>query len=252
MGSVLSTPKRSGVQKSREPEDEDDGDPRPAKRRRLAQVDSEGISSQHQHESPVRRPFGQVTASKRIPLRSKPQPVKPSDFYGSAAFKDDDTTPNLDRGSIGHLLAKEPIDFKESLQVEILEISPTFRTRSDSLRVDSTRGSTIDIKCKCSVAIFCAWNDDDPGNIQPRDYVEMCRLVQDGTLRVAVHQDGQITREVLLPEPFIFKPKEFRVRRKTRKPNGQFFYEDGFPDKYNVHVFPCASGFEGRRKLASF
>ena len=231
-----------------DPDDEDDEDPRPAKRRKITTPDD--INSSHLGE---RRPFSHVTnESSRGPARlsSKPDLVPPPGFYGNPNLAPPDgarpklaaVVSNSSKGSLDAILPKRPADFNESLRVDVLELKSQV-PEDCFLSPFGPPESPIEIKCRCSVAIFYAKNDENPGDVRPRDYAEICRIVKTGLLRVTFGPDGEATRNIILPEPFVFSPEHFYVNRKTRKPNGQFaserefVYTFGFADRYNLQVF---------------
>jgi len=188
MGSLVSSPRPAATP---QPE-EDEGNLRAAKRRKLDQIS--------QQESPVRRPIGRVSNS-RAP-RPQLEPLKSSDFYGNKQPRRSlDTFLTKVKGERkrkhaelkGTCFAKEPPDFMESLKVDVTEIVPTKEAAEQShLHIDYPANSKLDniprsfdIKCRCSVAVYTAQNDEDPGNVDARDHEERCRMVKKATLRVS-------------------------------------------------------------------
>ena len=260
--SALSSLRRStGARPRQEPtasDDEEEEDVRPAKRRRISGFDDIAPNRRNINEPGGRRPFGHVTnESTRIPsgrFSSKPQAVKPVDFYG----KSRSTTPaapppprrvtSLSRRSKADVdkivVPAEPIDFKPSLRVDILGIVPGPNLGSDFWGLGKARKTTIDIKCRCQVAVFCATNDDDPeGSIRKEDFIEVCRNNKIGVLRVTLKENGEIVRELIFPEPFGFTSGEFYVTRKSRKSKAsrasegtEFSHSFDFAPKYSLQV----------------
>ncbi|KAH7370860.1 hypothetical protein BKA65DRAFT_25301 [Rhexocercosporidium sp. MPI-PUGE-AT-0058] len=246
MGSTLSSLKSSVGVRPREEvmasDDEEDEQHRPAKRRKLSQPKEKGSASfDDNHIVGHRRPFGQVTNESRRNsgrFSAKPDLIKPINFYGrpqSAAW--DSRLGKPGEKSINRCLPRAPVDFAESMRVDILQINAEHIEQTPD---ETEWGQVADISCRCGVAIYYAKNDEKPGDVRPQDFIEICRLVKPCKYRISIGTDGDISREVILPEPFIFTPDHFYVHRRTRKPNGQWDQHSdgfGFADKYNIKVF---------------
>lgn len=143
--------------------------------------------------------------------------------------------PRYNKTSIQSFLPNNPVDFKRALQIKVLAIL------SKSAHADKTREfagdckSPIEIKCRCSVALFCAKNDDDPSKpIRQQDYIEVHRTSKTGILRITF-RDGHVSRELLL-DPFVLSSYEFYVTRKRANKHGDCHFEFDFWDKYYVQV----------------
>lgn len=252
MGSLLSSPKKLAAT----PQPEEDGDLRPAKRRKIIQANDK--TAPPQQDSPVRRPFGHVSS---IRNHSRPQlPTVPvASFYGksrstSASAASENISNSRKRkhdySLEAELIKKEPPDFMDSMRVDITDINPDgegtideqypFPDYPSNNELDDIPGY-LDIKCRCSVAIYTAKNDQDPGNIAFRDHEERCRLVKKAMLRVTISDDHQVTRKIV-SDPFIFYPKDFMVNRRARRSDGKFASESrkplvaDFPDSFVVEV----------------
>lgn len=258
MGSTLSSLKSTIGARPREEvmasDDEEEEQHRPPKRRKLAESD-ETTSAALDDDDMVghRRPFGQVTNESRKSsgrFSAKPDLVKPINFYGrpqSAAWNPDQTATLGKSGkkSINRCLPRTPVDFAESMRIDVLQINAEYQESPPDAR---EWGQEADINCRCGVAIYYAKNDETPGDVKPQDFREICRLVKSCKYRISISTNGDISREIILPEPFIFTPDHFYVHRRTRKPNGQWDqYSDGFgfADKYNIKVFIEPKGASG-------
>ena len=247
--SSLRSPLRSRPREEPAPsEDEDDEDSRPAKRRRINYVDDRGLAYQNGDNSNFRKPLGQVTnEGSRGPARlpGKPGLLQPSDFYGKphpatplqSTSKFLGVTSKSSKSQLSNILSKSPAQFKQSLRVDIVEINPTSAVDVEEFAISHPDKSPIDIKCRVSLSVFYAKNDESPGDVQPRDYLEICRTTKYCTLRITFGEGDEISREFLMPEPFLFTPDQFHVNRKRRKPNGQWApVTVDFADKYNLQV----------------
>jgi hypothetical protein len=257
MGSTFSSIKEVAVgARSRDElvtsDDEDDEDARPPKRRRVSHFSDSSLAARKENNSISRNPLGHVTneSIRRSRINGKPAAVDPSDFYGKSKptthfvseVRRPQTSTKPSKKAIDDILAPFPVDFKRSLRVDVIGITPIEEDDEESLFLARNRKNPVDIKCKCSAAIFYAKNDEDPSvNIQPKDYVELCRSRKTCFLRITVGQDGRIKRELSLLEPFIFSGEEFYVQRKrfsTDRLSGQerTKHISDFADKYNVQV----------------
>ncbi|PMD38782.1 hypothetical protein L207DRAFT_567143 [Hyaloscypha variabilis F] len=246
MGKAISSlrsprPRSEPVASDEEAEDEDQ---RPAKRRRVNYSDDSSRFGQNGDDSGIRKPLGQVTnegSRSLVRLLGKPGLLPPSDFYG----KPRPVTPVQTNGAltkssktrINSILSKSPTQFKQSLRVDIVEICPASTVDEEAFAISHPRKSQIDIPCRCSVMVFYAKNDENPGDVRPADYLEICRLTKFCTLRITFGGDEGISRQFIMSEPFLLQPDQLQVNRKQRKPNGQFSTPKmGFPDKYNLQV----------------
>jgi hypothetical protein len=226
-------------------DEEDDEDPRPAKRRRVNYSDDSSRVSQNGDDSGFRKPLGQVTnegSRSLVRLPGKPGLLQPSDFYGkprsvTSVQKLPGAVSKSSKTRVNSILNKTPAQFKQSLRVDIVEINPASAVDVESFAVQHPRKSQIDIKCRCSVMIFYAKNDENPGDVRPADYAEVCRLTKFCILRITFGEDDGVSRQFVMPEPFVFQPDQFHVNRRLRKPNGQWsHFKFDFADKYNLQV----------------
>jgi hypothetical protein len=225
-------------------DDEEDEDPRPAKRRRVNYSDDSSRVSQIGDDSGVRKPLGQVTnegSRSLVRLPGKPGLLQPSDFYGKprsvTPVQSDGALSKSSKTQINSILSKTPTQFKKSLRVDIVEISPASAVDVERFAISHPRKSQIDIKCRCTVMIFLAKNDENPGDVRPADYTEICRDTAWCTLRITFGEDNCISREFIMSEPFLFQPDRFHLNRRFRKPNGQWSpFKFDFADKYNLQV----------------
>jgi hypothetical protein len=264
MGSAFSSPKTSLGGKLQEEimasEDEDNRDSRPFKRRRINYVGESETSSQNSIASGFRQPYGQVTnGSTRVPvLTRKVEALQPSDFYRKpkASTYSDAVSASLrkyvkqSRGSITSILPKEPYNFTESLRVDFIEVISIPSHNDVSMEFTRGRKVPFEIKCRCSLAIFYGKNDANPGEVQYKDYVEISRANKACTLQVDHGPAGEVSRKIILHEPFVFTPENFYVNRKMRKANGQFLpgkeFQNtfGFADDYTLQIFIEPIGFD--------
>jgi len=262
MGSSFSSPKTSMHGKSYteivesgddEPEEEmEDG--RPPKRRRMHQAGDNSPSSRGDPELDARRPFAHVTSgSMRASMkRNAPTVVAPVSFYGSSKVSSHSGTgsvrlegvPKHKRSPISSILPQEPYTFQESMRIDLIELVPNPEIEdSDILSFSRGRRVPFDIKCRCIVAIFYGKNDEKPGEVQFKDYVEIIRVSKICRLRVSRGENGTVSRKLILPEPFVFRPETFYVPRKIRRPGNRQFLSGknyqgtfGFADDYNMHI----------------
>jgi hypothetical protein len=259
--SALSSFRRSTGPRSRQAptasdDDDEEEDIRPTKRRRINGFDDISANPRHANESGLRQPLDHVTnESTRGPsgcFSSKPQAVNPAEFYGKSRSTTPAIPPSRRLSSASKrsktdvdkiVVLKEPVDFKKSLRVDILGIVPGPNVDSDLWGLVKHK-ATIDIKCRCQVAVFYASNDEDPGGIiRSQDYIEICRTVKTGVLRITFKESGDIVRDLIFPEPFYFSSQEFYVSRKSRRSTASgasggniFDYGFGFAPKYSLQV----------------
>jgi hypothetical protein len=226
-------------------EDEDDEDPRPAKRRRFNYGDENSRVSQNGNEFAFRKPLGQVTnegSRGLVRLPGKPGLLQPSDFYGkprpvTPTQKLDGALLKSSKTHIDSILNKTPTQFQQSLRVDIVEISPASAVDTEDFAIRYPRRSQIDIRCRMSIMIFYAKNDERPGDVSSKDYAEVCRSTKFCTLRITFGEDDMISRRFIMSEPFVFQSHQFHVNRRLRKPNGQWSpFKFDFADKYNLQV----------------
>ncbi|KAG4437340.1 hypothetical protein IFR05_007192 [Cadophora sp. M221] len=259
MGSTLSSLKSTIGARPREEvmasDDEEDEQHRPTKRRKLAESDETASAALDREDDDMighRRPFGQVTnESRRSSFRfsAKPDLIKPINFYGrpeSAAWNPDQLARLGKPGkkSFNRCLPRTPVDFSEAMRIDLLRINAEYQESPPN----AEWGHEADINCRCGVAIYYAKNDEKPGEVKPQDFREICRLVKSCKYRISISTNGEVSREIILPEPFIFTPDHFYVYRRTRKPNGQWDQHSdgfGFADKYNIKVFIEPMGTSG-------
>jgi hypothetical protein len=266
MGQRLSSLKTSISGKSQEEvmasDEEEDEDPRPAKRRRIDQPDHNTISSPRTSLVLERRlPLDHVTnGSTRAPVKRSLE-TSPLDFYAKSKTLSCliSTPPNSkklfedSKTSISSFLPKEPHNFKKSLRVDFGDIESTAAFTDQHVLFEGQE-LPFEMKCRCQVAIFYGKNDDDPGEVNTKAFSELCRRAKSCTIRVSRGDNGMIVRKLILAEPFVFSPDEFYVDRKLRRPNGQFAAADeyetivGFADLYRMQVFIGPWGGQRERK----
>lgn len=245
MGSTLSSLGGSRGAKLRDDlmdtEDDEDEDPRPAKRRRITQFEFKGIAEQESSDSGRRQSPDQLMRDNTQRRRSKPEPVQPSDFYGStkrgilASTLPRKTTPaiEINKFRINDILPKNPVRFTEAFRVDVVDINPSVDVENEGLNLAVQRQRSISISCRVGAAIFYAQQDET-------DFTELCRKVNPCALRVTVDDYGEISREFVKLAPFDFLPHEYCVTRKVRKPNGQWAGVEqtfNFADKYRLSVY---------------
>ena len=250
MGSTISTLRTTIGARGREEvmasDDEEDERQRPAKRRKLSGDDERSSASLPDDDDLFerRRPFGQVmNESRRTSGRAsaKPDLINPVSFYGKAPSTTHSPARAARLGkpsktSINNCLPRSTVDFAESMRIDLLQINAE---HDEPVPDEAQWGQVADINCRCAVAIFYAKNDEKPGDVNPTDFLEICRIPKPCKYRVSISTDGEVTREILA-EPFVFTPDHFYVTRRTRKPNGQWDTHSegfGFADKYSIKVF---------------
>lgn len=143
----------------------------------------------------------------------RPSTVTPSRFYGSSGLGL--AKPPID-SIVQRVAANDPPEFRKALRIDILGIIPKGEEPEFVLEQH-----TIDIKC--SVSIFWATTEKtQDGVIRKDDYEEVCRSAMLGKLEVQAEENGEITRRIILPRPFIFSSEEFFVGRNkdfSRRPD---------------------------------
>jgi hypothetical protein len=225
-------------------EDEDgDGNPRPTKRRRINTVDWEDGTMQGADDSNSRQPLGQLTSNNERSRAVKPGMVQPSDFYGKSKSKLESLPPvplkkaltatDNTKFHIDDIIPESlPVDFTKSLRVDIKEINlkPSSEYPDEFVENDSY------IPCRVAAGIFYCQDED---NKKSEEFTELCKSVQLGILHVTVAENGSFSRQFIKLEPFFFSSEDFFVRRKKRKPNGQWGgFENtwGLADRYRLIV----------------
>lgn len=253
MGSALSSFKTPSGSRSRDEvvwpsDEEEEEDPRPAKRRRASMF--EAAASRNEGEFGSRRLFDQVTIEKtRGPRTSgKIQPVQPSDFYGKSRTahmkpelpKRADFKPKTPKSSIDEeIIPRTPTNFKKALRLHITSV--VRKSLSDDESTAFMRGrrslDVIDIKCRCSVALFSGKNDENPQvPITQKDYQEVFRKSSNCILRTTINDGGEVVRELVDLKPFDVPQDEMFVTRKKRNHRGQFTHSWGFAEEYYVSI----------------
>lgn len=226
----------------------DDEGENPAKRQKVHHN-----SESSRYNSELRRPLSRVTGGNACSTRNTYE-IPPASFYGRLKSDIPPVVPILPakqeteimrntQFSINDIIPKEPHFFHESLRVDGIEL--TCALKNDDVDIDLFEDGELpfDIKCTCTAAIFYAKNDQKPGEVGWNDFMEISRHNQYCILRIDQRHDGSISRKILLPEPFIFRPEDFYVNRKRRKEDGRFLsgkdriHTFGFADKYNLHIF---------------
>jgi hypothetical protein len=224
-------------------DDSDEDDIRPAKRRKTSNASS---SFPYERGSPRRKPFGHVTnESKRTSSRllGKLQAVPPSNYYrksypavlGQPANPAPNAVLARPRGgktATQNFLPETPVDFKRALRIDILGIVANSACADQTLEFTGGRDSPIETKCRCSVALFGANNDDDSS--RPGNYIEVYRTYKTCVLRTTFNH-GQVSRELAL-NPFVLSSDEFYATRKRTNALGDDHYDFDLRDKYFIQV----------------
>ncbi|KAF4628662.1 hypothetical protein G7Y89_g9492 [Cudoniella acicularis] len=254
MGSGLSVLKAFGARSFDDPElqdEEDDEDPRPAKRRKATNFTPSRSVSRNGEFPGLRKPLDHVTnENARSPQRFMDKPIPFEPLYSSRkprpaapvvpAAKPPDQEFKLSGNSIKNILPKDPINFGKALRVDVQAIYPK---TEESARLDSTGarggGRSFEIQCKCSVALFYQKDDSDS---ESQNWVETCRHVKPCIMHIAKKRDGEITREFEFAEPFVFTAQEFEVRKgfqRSAKRKGPSLMTStyGLTDKYRLQIY---------------
>ena len=253
MGSKLSSFASPGPKASTEPlvssDDAEENDIRPAKRRKTANTSDVNVPVPYEIESPRRKPFGHVTnESQRASSRvvEKLQAVQPLDFYrrshppspgclASPAPRIQSMKSRHNKIGLQKFQFESPVDFKRALRISVLGIRAKSDDAHETLEFAEGRKSPIETQCRCSIALFCAKNDDDPSEpIRSQDYYEIHRTSKIGILRTTFH-DGVVMRELFI-DPFVLSSYEFYINRKRTTKHGTAHIEFDFGDKYYIQV----------------
>ncbi|TAQ84309.1 hypothetical protein B7494_g7363 [Chlorociboria aeruginascens] len=221
-------------------DDEEDEDPRPAKRRKT-RVFGIDPNSKIDVQFNSRSHLGHGIGSESIRPSNQIQPVKPSDFYGNQHPNSRPVSSSLpqvrvsSRSSINMLLPKSPINFKKALRIDISGIVP-----KNPDVFDQPHKAPTSMKCRCTLALFRAKNDDPHGTVSNSDWYEAVRKTQMGVIRISSTENGEAT-DIILPAPFIIYSEEFyvnraiKIRRSTE--SDELGYAFGFADKYSFQVW---------------
>jgi hypothetical protein len=181
--------------------------------------------------SSARPPLGQLTNDNERSRATKPGLVQPSDFYGKSKSKLGSSPPVLSKKSraskgngqthLDNLLPTSPVDFTKSLRVDVEGIN----LKSSKEFPSETVENEAEIPCRVAVGIFyCQDEDKEMGT-----FTEICKMVKPAILQISVDEDGEVVRKMIKSQSFIFMPEDFFVRRKVRRPNGQWGgYESTF------------------------
>lgn len=249
MGSALSSLRPSSGARSRDEvaassDDEDIDDIRPAKRRKTGAFSSAAPRSDNEFDP--RLPFGQV-ANKRPRaqrLSGKIQAVQPSDFYGKSPpllpvngipKRVEEKSKNT-KSSLNIILPPKTTEFKRQLRLDITGIVRKSTIEVESAIFAKDHKTPVDVKCKCSVALFGKTDDDPTVPMSSQDYEEMFRKSSICTLRTTLNEDGELVREFINLEPFIVSADEIFIDRKISN-------SSDFADKYYVQITIKPSGF---------
>ena len=251
MGSTLSRLRTPSRTRSRDgvagaSDDEDEYDTRPMKRRKTSMFDNFATALRSDDEFGQRRPFGQVMNEKaRAPrLLGKIQAVQPSDFYGKScpaqlnteASKRDNMKLKTSKSSIGDIVPPTPANFKKALRLEIAGLIHKDPVQDEeSTNFAKGRRRPIDVKCRLSVALFFAKNDDNKEKPRSDDYTEAFRKLAFCTLRTTINDEGAVHREFINLDPFLVPAGEIFVNRK-RNYEGQFTHLFDFAHSYYVLI----------------
>ena len=253
MGSALSYVRTPSGVRSRDEvaatsDEEDEEDPRPAKRRRTSLF--EAAASRSELESGSRRLFSQVTNERMRGQRTlgKIQPVQPSDFYGKfrrahlkhEASKGVNLALKAPKPSIGEvIIPKTPANFKKALRFDVTDIVLKPQKENETIAFMRGRRSldVMDIKCRCSVSLFFGKNDENPDvPINQKDYQESIRKASTCILRTTINDEGEAARQLVDLKPFYFPTEEIYTTRKKRNRQGQFVHTWGFAEEYYVSI----------------
>lgn len=250
MGASFSKSKRSAGSPQDEPvvssDEEEDEDVRPAKRRKTSAFNNSSSLS-FDDVSPRRKPLGHVTNDSRRAASALrlPKKIPSSNFYGLSSSAGPGGVENLkpkllekrSRTSIGSIVPENALDFKKALLVEILGIVPKPAAEAETLKFTRGRQSPIETKCRCSVGLFYAKDDNyPPTQLSNGDYFEVSRLSRFCSLRTTFDEEGNISRELNIAEPFILTERDIYVNRNKAGPNGEFQDSVDFADKYYIQV----------------
>ena len=252
MGSALSSFRTPSVTRSRDEvvvssDDEDEEESRPTKRRKTSLVEDLAAVSRRDSEFGSRRPLGQVTNEKTRGSRSlgKIQAVQPSDFYGRSRLAQSkiEVPGRVELGSktiisrIDDIIPKSPVHFKKALRLEITSV--VYKTTEYDESTAFARGldGPIDIRCRCSVALFFGKNDDHPdAPIGVQDFAEIFRKSSTCLLRTTINDGGEVERRLIHLEPFVVPADEIFVTRKKRNHQGEISHSFEFAEKYYVQI----------------
>ncbi|CZT09205.1 uncharacterized protein RAG0_14045 [Rhynchosporium agropyri] len=219
--------------------DEEEEQYRPAKRRRLAPP-SETASRCLDDGLGDREPLSQMSNGSRRGsnlFSATSNSIKPVIFQGepqATKWTDDNCAkPSKTGRYIGKYLPQEPIYFAEAMRINVLEINAEY----DEPQPMADWGEEAEVKCRCSIAIYYAKNDKNPGDVKLQDFEELCKENQFCTYRIIIGDNGEVSRKIFLPEPFVFTPKHFHV---LRQPVVQGVRKSGrfdLADRYQIKVF---------------
>jgi hypothetical protein len=178
-------------------------------------------------------------------LSGKIQAVQPSDFYGRSrpAQSKIETPRQEELGSktiisrISDIVPKTPVHFKKALRLEITSVVHKSAEEDESTAFVKGHEGPINIRCRCSVALFFGKNDDDPdAPIGFQDFAEVFRKSSTCTLRTTINDGGEAERKLINLEPFVVPADEILVNRKKRNHQGQIIHSFDFAEKYYVQI----------------
>ncbi|KAH8657122.1 hypothetical protein BGZ60DRAFT_140210 [Tricladium varicosporioides] len=230
------------------PDEEDDEDARPAKRRKTGIYSNDG---RKENSKDSRRPFSHVmnesTGSRRLDKqippesfysRGKARPVTPSSPGPRPPDKNfNDWALQLSGQSITKILPPEPFtDFRPALRVEVKSID---RSPGPGADLNLPKGRFFESWCKCSVAIFYVNGESGTGRrVSQQLLQESCRQVKLGIMFVTREKDGTVTRDLEFEQPFIFPPEDFEVHKRVRPSSkGRCSTTYGIADKYRLQIY---------------
>jgi hypothetical protein len=169
-----------------ESSDEEDEDPRPAKRRKIMGNNSKTRLAEN------------AAIPTRVP--NKVQSLKPSDFYGSSALASPAAEPDRvvevqsrDQSQIDSILklSETPINFKKLLQIRLDGINHNLNAVNGNAFVSN--GQVSPVKIRCTLALFHVLEDDS--------MMDIYRVVETGTIRKSSEHHGSGFSRISLP-PF--------------------------------------------------
>ncbi|RFU33402.1 hypothetical protein B7463_g2913, partial [Scytalidium lignicola] len=265
MGSTLSHPSPSREAPPRQDvslsDDEEDGSPRPAKRRRINHLDDAAPSLVQTQSS--NRPSSNHS-------RNTSQGIRPPSFttrrkgldallskrtYPLVSNRNINQTPPSHSSNLTHtsdeLVFQDPvIDFHRALRVEITRIMGKQNKDSEIPSSPSSLKTPINIKIRCSLILSYLNKDIDDTNVT-QDYTQLYRTSKIGTI-MSIAPDRDVTgADVILPEPFIIQADELYVNRKIKSSSKQGIskrrdaqYVFGLADKYRVDIWMEPVGYQ--------
>lgn len=264
MGSSLSHPPSSREAPPRQEiplsDDEEDGPPRPAKRRRISHSD-DNVSSMLLDQTPKRSPSdyarsnsnGVTAASSSTRHRGLEallsKRTQQSDVDESQNFVSQGVSPTFAQ-SLDETIFQHPvIDFHRALRVDINGIIGKSSKDLDTQSSAPPLKSPINLRVRCSL-VLSYLNKDADDSSAVSDYTQLYRTSKIGTVLATLPHGAAAEADILLPEPFIIQADELYVNRKVKssKPNtpkrrdAQYVF--GLADKYKIDIWMEPVGYQ--------